>query len=405
MQKGSEKFDIVIVGAGVIGSVLALLASKLGYQVAVIDAVQETYPATNPERVIALSQGSAQLLQTWGVWPEMIQAGAGWIKDIYVAEPGCSARVDMSCDEISAEALGYVMEIRHILMPLHETIARDVRMICPAQVLALQQQAAGNTLIQIQTSNGLENIETQLLVGADGTNSEIRRLAKISTLGWDHNRTGIVASIQSALGHGNVAYECFRQEGPLALLPLADGRFSLVWSVAPRHGVALMNMEDAAFLQALEDEMGGEVLARVGALQHTSPRAAFPLELRVAKTFAQAGLLLVGNAAHTIHPIAGQGMNLGLRDVAILLEVLRANWAKSELSSPFLAQAYAERRRADMVAVALFTESTLHAFASPLLPTRWLRGVGLSLTQSVPALKQILLQQASGLGQQQRMKI
>jgi len=401
--KQLKHYDIAIVGAGVIGSALALQLSRSGYAVALIDALEEAFPATNPERVIALSEGSAQFLQSLGVWESILGLGAGWIKDIYVCEPGQPAVVDMSHTEINAEALGYVLEIRHVLKPLHDALVGHVDFICPARVSQIHKQES-HVQITLDSASGLQHLQEGLLVGADGTNSQIRNLAKMTTLGWDHNRLGIVASVASSQGHGDVAYECFREEGPLALLPLADGRFSLVWSVAPKHGVQLMDMSETEFLSALADEVGESVIKRIGSLERSSPRAVFPLELRIAKSFAQNGIVLVGNAAHTIHPIAGQGMNLGLRDVMVLADVLSKPRAKDKLNSPLLTDAYAERRRLDTAAVATFTEGTLHAFSSPLLPTKWLRGVGLSVTQSTPALKQILLQQASGLGQQQRMQ-
>lgn len=405
MSEGKQQkyYDIAIVGAGVIGSALALQLSRVGYAVALIDAVEEAFPASNPERVIALSEGSAQFLQSLGVWESILALGAGWIKDIYVCEPGRLAVVDMSHTEINTQALGYVLEIRHVLKPIHDALVGSVDFICPARVSHIQKYDDGMQ-ITLDSASGLQYLDVGLLVGADGTNSQIRRMAGITTRGWDHNRVGIVASITTACAHGDMAYECFRNEGPLALLPLADGRFSLVWSVAPKHGVCLMNMSDAEFLCALTDEVGGSVIQRIGCFESSSPRAVFPLELRISKSFAQNGVVLVGNAAHTIHPIAGQGMNLGLRDVKVLADILATPGAKNNLNSPLLGDSYAECRSLDTAAVAMFTEGTLHAFSSPLLPTTWLRNVGLRVTQSTPALKQILLQQASGLGQQRRIQ-
>jgi len=409
MAQKINKYDVVIVGAGVIGSALALRLAQLHYHVALLDMKSPLFEATDPERVIALSEGSSRYLKALGVWDAVLAHGAGHIKDIVVLEPDAETglngtnTMDMSHTEINADALGYVCEIRHVLQPIQQALEshvenNQVEMLCPATCLGFEHSETGVSLA-IQTEQGKQRIKAQLLVGADGTPSQIRKLAGIETFGWDHNRMGIVASITAEQGHGHVAYECFKAQGPLALLPLADDRFSLVWSVAPRDGVQLLRLDDQSFLDKLEQEVGQSVLERTGAFKGIGERASFPLELRLAKSFAQAGLALVGNAAHTIHPIAGQGMNLGLRDVAVLADVLQQDWAKENLSSSLVAQTYAERRRLDTLAVAGFTEGVLETFGSTIMPTRWLRGQGLNMMQTSPSLKQILLQQAAGLAQ------
>ncbi len=392
------EYDIVIVGAGVIGSALALHLSRLGYSIALLDIKQPSFEPTTPERVIALSEGSSRYLKFLGVWDDVVTPGVGLIKDIVVREPGSSGHVDMSHDEIAAAALGYVLEIRYVLQPLHQALEGKVDKLCPASCLAVESSDAGVS-VTVKNDQGTGTIEAALLVGADGTNSAVRQLLGISTLGWDHNRIGMVATLDVENGHADKAYECFRQEGPLALLPLANNKFSLVWSVAPRHGVELLKLDDKSFLQAIKNELDEDVLTRIGSLTATSKREIFPLELRVARSFANQGVVLVGNAAHTIHPIAGQGMNLGFRDVVVLADVLGRKWARNNLTSPLITQTYAERRRLDMMAVAGFTEGVLETFSSSIAPLRWLRSRGLHAVQSTPFLKQMLLQQAAGLGQ------
>ncbi|MDX8382933.1 MAG: FAD-dependent monooxygenase [Ghiorsea sp.] len=400
-----KSYDVVIVGAGAVGSALALHLSQLHYRIAIIDCQPPSYVSTNPERVIALSEGSARYMQKLGVWQDMIADGSGDIRFIHAFETGNTGHVDMSHQEIAAQALGYVLEIRQVVQPLHHAIAQseDIDFICPAQCVSIEKSASSLQL-NLQTEQGTQAIHTSLLIGADGTNSHIRNLAGITTAGWDHNRVGVVASIACQHGHGNMAYECFKHDGPLALLPLADGRFSLVWSVQPQHAVSLMHLNDQDFLTALQQAAGKQVTTKTGDFTSLGKRACFPLELRIAQSFGKSypnsgNIALVGNAAHTIHPIAGQGMNLGLRDVAVLADVLQQDWAKKALTSPMLVQTYAERRRLDTLAVAGFTETTLTTFAQKYAPMPWLRGQSLNLTQRSPSLKQILLQQAAGLGQ------
>lgn len=395
----NKTYDVMIVGAGVIGSALALTLSKQGYSIALLDMQRPSFKATNPERVIALNEGSKRYLDSLGVWQGIVQQGAGWIKHIAVREPDHVGAMDMTHTELKdAPALGYVLEIRHVLEPIQQQFPEHITTMYGVRCLGFSQDECGVAL-NIRTAEGEQVIQARLLVGADGTHSFVRHHAGIQTWGWNHNRMGIVASIQSEYGHGDTAYECFKEDGPLALLPLADGRFSLVWSVAPKMGVELLGLSDEGFMQTLQREIGQEVSQHIGGFVNIGKRASFPLELRIAKSFAQDRVLLVGNAAHTVHPIAGQGMNLGLRDVAVLCDVLQQDWVKQDLSKPLIGQTYAEHRRLDTMAVAGFTEGVLQAFSSSLLPQRWLRGQGLNAMQSHVGIKQQLLKQAAGMGQ------
>jgi len=398
-----KTYDIVIVGAGVIGAALALDLAKNGYTIALLDAQESSFEPSNPERVIALSEGSKCYLASLGVWDDIAANGTGWIQHIAVREPQNIGAVDMSHQELASDALGYVLEIRHVLAPIQQAFSDHITSMYGVQCLGFIQDEKG-VCLQIQDGNQQLEVQASLLIGADGTNSFIRQAAGIQTYGWDHNRLGIVASLACEHGHENTAYECFKEEGPLALLPLADDRFSLVWSVAPKTAVELLNLGDEGFLHILGNEVGDEIMAKLGRFTSIGKRASFPLELRVAKSFAQGRVLLAGNAAHTIHPIAGQGMNLGLRDVAVLVDILQQTWAKEDLNKPLIGQTYAERRRLDTWAVAGFTEGVLETFASSFLPQRWLRGQGLNAMQSTPVLKQFLLKQAAGIGQLEGLK-
>jgi len=400
----SKTYDVMIVGAGVIGSALALDLAKQGYSVALLDAHNPSFSLTNPERVIALNEGSKCYLDNLGAWQDIVAQGAGWIKHITVREPSNMGAVEMSHAELeNAQALGYVLEVRHVLAPIQQQFTDNITTLYGVRCLGFFQDEHGVTL-QLADDANVQTIHASLLVGADGTNSFVRQYAGIQTSGWDHNRIGIVASIQSELGHHDTAYECFKEGGPLALLPLADGRFSLVWSVAPKMGVELLGLSDDGFMRTLQREIGEEISQHVGEFVSLGKRASFPLELRIAKSFAQGRVLLAGNAAHTIHPIAGQGMNLGLRDVAVLGDVLRQDWAKQDLSKLLIGQTYAERRRLDTSAVVGFTEGVLQAFSSSLLPQRWLRGKGLDVVERMPVFKHLLLEQAAGVGQIKGLK-
>jgi len=397
-------FDVVIVGGGAVGATLALELERLDYRVAVIELHTPSFTSTNPERVIALNYGSRCHLERLGLWADVAAGGVGDIRHIVVTEPGNRGRVDLDAVD-SAHAmpdmqeLGYVVEMGKLLEPMYQRLqASSVELIAPASVVSFDVQAQ-QVSIQLRRGDQVSNITSALLVGADGTYSQIRCLAGIGVLGWDYNRFGLVASVACENGHGNTAHECFRASGPLAFLPLADNRFSIVWAATPGEATQLLGMDDEQFIAALEKAAGEATIHQIGAITSTSRRASFPLELTIAKTFSKSRLALVGNAAHTVHPVGGQGMNLGLRDVVALVEMLDGALAHRDPGQSIIMQGYAEKRRADVMAVAGFTESMVHAFGSTVPGVKCLRGMGLEKLPRAKSLSDLLLQQASGLGQ------
>jgi len=401
---GNTDFDVVIVGGGAIGATLALELDRLHYRVAVIELRQPSFSSTNPERVIALNYGSRCHLDSLGLWHDIASKGLGDIRHIVVTEPGNRGRVDLDAvdaanDSPGMHELGYVVEMGLLLEPMYQRLQdSDVELISPASVQNFEIQP-DQVNIQIRCGDKVSGMTTALLVGADGTNSQIRRQAGIDIFGWDYNRFGIVASVSCENGHGNTAYECFLTSGPLAFLPLADNRFSIVWAATPGEATQLLAMNDDQFITALQKAAGDSAMKLIGAITSTSRRASFPLELTVARKFSESRLALVGNAAHTVHPVAGQGMNLGLRDVVALVEMLDSDLAHSDPGQSIIMQGYAEKRRADVMAVAGFTESMVHAFGSSVPGMKWLRGVGLEKLPCAQSLSDLLLQQASGAGQ------
>lgn len=403
---GVLQFDIVIVGGGAVGATLALQLEQLNYRVAIIERFKPAFSSSSPERVIALNYGSRSHLDALGIWPGVAELGVGNIRNIIVTEPGNRGRVDLDAADGSSFApgmqeLGYVVEMGLLLKPIYELLENSsVELFCGATLNAYTANQSGVD-ITLRTGDQQTALKASLLVAADGTHSQIRQMAGIGLNGWDYNRFGLVASVTCEHGHNDTAHECFRKSGPLAFLPLADGRYSIVWAAAPAEASQLLAMSDESFISALQRAAGPATMDRIGAITATSPRATYPLELSIAKQFVDPRLALVGNAAHTIHPVAGQGMNLGFRDVQDLVTMLDSELAHSDPGQSIILQGYAEKRRADVLAVAGFTELMSHIFGSEVPGARWLRGLGLEKLPAAPSLSSLLLRQASGIGQMQ----
>ena len=396
MNQQQKDFDVVIVGGGVIGGVLALQLAQQGHRIAIIEALFHGMGKADPERVVALSHGSRCYLEELGLWQDVAAAGAGMIRHIEVREPNNHGLVQMDAAEAGVDALGYVVEIADVVRPIYAALEGKVTWFRPARVVSFEYKHDGVS-VSLSHDGETQNITASLLIGADGTHSQIRRMAGIGTHGWDHNRFGLVASVRCERGHGDTAYECFRSSGPLAFLPLSDDRFSIVWALAPQEAVRMMDLPDRMFLKRLQRAADESVLPRSGRFESLGKRACFPLELRIAKEYARSRIALVGNAAHTVHPVAGQGMNLGLRDVIDLVAVLDSSLAKKDAGNPLLLSAYAEKRRADILSVGGFTESMLASFGNDLDVMRLLRAQILGLMQTCKPLKDELLQHAAGL--------
>jgi ubiquinone biosynthesis UbiH/UbiF/VisC/COQ6 family hydroxylase len=404
MRQQSDAFDIIVVGGGAIGAALALELGRLGYRLAVIESRPPHFEPNDPERVIALTHGSRRHLESLGVWGDIAAAGYGRIGHVHVSEPGNRGQVDLDVADAPAgtpgiEALGYVLEMADVLRPMYQRLGETATLLCPAQVAAVDSDADA-VRVRLNMDGRERTLSARLLIAADGTASPVRRMCGIGTLGWDHNRFALVASPEAEKGHADVAYECFRPAGPLAFLPLADGRCSIVWTLAPREAAMLLQAPGPVFLKRLEREAGPAVLDRLGALAETGARALYPLELTLAERFASGRVILAGNAAHTLHPVAGQGMNLGLRDVADLADILGRSGG--DPGAAIGLEAYAQRRWLDVARVVGFTESLAAIFGGEAPVLKWARGWGLQGLQAASPLRELLVRQAAGIAPMRR---
>jgi len=398
--KVHKTYDIVIAGGGLAGASLAISAVGTGLAVAVVEAhAVDAFPASQPERVIALSHGSRCHLESLGAWDAIEEFGVAAIRQVRIAEPGNCGEVKMSQAHADIDALGYVVQNAHILSALYAVMPPEVAMLASTRVDSLEV-ADGAVHVNVVRNNQEEHISCRLLVGADGSGSQIRRLCGIGSRGWDHNRFGLVASVRPNLPHRNIAHECFRASGPLAFLPLNDTHYSIVWTLTPRDASRIMAMDDVDFLCELEAAAGPDMCKHLGGLIQTGPRALFPFEFRMATSITAPRTVLIGNAAHTLHPVAGQGLNLGLRDVSVLADALRKAVAgKRDVGFAMVLEEYRQRRMADNLAVAAFTEGLNAIFSNDFLPAKLARGAGLLGMQYQSSARDWLMRRTAGMAQ------
>ncbi len=389
-------FDLLVVGGGMVGASLARSVSGLGLRVAVVEAFAlegDSQPSFD-DRVIALSWGSRLILQGIGVWTAMARA-AEPIRRIHISDRGHFGFTHLDHAQEGVEALGYVVTARAMGEVLQQDLADQsgVAFICPAKLTAFTIEP-DRVQVDLRQGDVAKTYSTRLLVAADGGDSQVRRLLSIALREREYGQTAIIANLTASQQHGGVAYERFTDSGPLAMLPMTEGRISMVWTARDDEVESLMALDDEDFLQGLQRRFG----YRLGRLETIGRRFAYPLRLRQAAEQVRSRVALIGNAAHTIHPVTGQGFNLGLRDVAVLADLIRdAAHAQQDLGDMALLKHYADWRRRDQQAVAWITDSLARLFANPLGPLRLARNLGLLGLDGLPSLKHLVARQFMGI--------
>ncbi|CAM3235395.1 2-octaprenyl-6-methoxyphenol hydroxylase [Paracoccus aminovorans] len=389
-------FDIVIAGGGLNGPALALALADAGLRVAVVDARPADARAGEAfdGRAYALALASQRLLAALGLWSELAP-NAQEIRKVAASQgvagdgPGPFG-LHFDSAEIEEGRLGYMLEDRFLYRALLGAMAGRVTHLSGTAVL---DQAVEDAGIRVALSDG-RSLDARLLVGADGRQSGVAQRAGIRRTGHDYGQIALVAAVDHDLPHQGVAHQFFMPGGPLAILPLPGNRSSIVWSEPEDSARAIMALPDEQFLAVLRPRFGDFL----GAIRLAGPRFSYPLNLTLAQRYAAPRVALVGDAAHGVHPIAGQGLNLGLRDVAALAEVLVAAHRRGEDigTDPVLAR-YQDWRRPDATALALGMDgvNALFSNANPLL--RAARELGMGAVNAVPALRRGFMRQAAGL--------
>ena len=392
-MKSRARLDVAVAGGGVVGAACALALARAGLQVALVEArPAPRWLAERPDlRVFALAPDNAALLDALGVWPQVLRARAQPYRKMRVWDAGGGDELAFDAAALARSELGWIVENGLLVDRLWAAlVAAGVRVHCPARVQALEQDAAG---VRLQLDDGTR-LEARVAVAADGGASELRRLAGLDVDAHDYGQRGVVAFIETADPHQETAWQRFLPTGPLALLPFTQGRSSIVWTLPEAEAARVLALDDAAFAVALTDASA----ARLGRAVPVSARAAFPLRRQLVRQQVAGRVLVLGDAAHVVHPLAGQGVNLGLRDVAALrTEVESAQARRVDWASAHRLQRWARRRRSDNTVSAYAFEgiNRLYSNADPLAVLA--RGPLLGLAGKLPPLTRALWRHAAGV--------
>jgi 2-octaprenyl-6-methoxyphenol hydroxylase len=389
-------YDIVIVGGGMVGASLAIALGSTPLRVAVLEAVpfrSDRQPSYD-DRAIALAYGTRRIFEGMGLWGAL-QTEATPIHAIHISDRGHFGFTRLDCREEGVAALGYVAVSRAMGAVLAERLQQlsNVDVLCPAAVSNVVT-GGDHAEVTAECDGVTRRLTARLVVAADGATSQVRKWLGIDAQRWDYGQTAVITNITPQRPHHNRAFERFTDSGPLALLPMSGNRCSVVWTVRSARAEQVMALDDAAFLRALQERFGG----RLGSFLRVGARRAYPLQLVRAHEHVRPRLALIGNAAHTLHPVAGQGFNLGLRDVAVLAEVLSdASMNSRDIGSLEVLQNYAKWRRQDHMKMIAFTDGLARMFANPLAPVRAVRNAGMLAVDLLPPLKHVLTRHTMGL--------
>ncbi|MBV4414514.1 2-octaprenyl-6-methoxyphenyl hydroxylase [Enterobacteriaceae bacterium YMB-R22] len=387
--------SVIIAGGGMNGATLALALAHFSGGRLPVHLIEATQPSSERHpgfdaRAIALAQGTCQQLASIGVWPALADCATA-INTVHVSDRGHAGFVTIDAGDYQTNALGQVVELHDVGLRLFDLLrcAPGVTLHCPQRVMRSNRTAEG---VSVTLDNG-ETLSGALLVAADGSRSPLATQCGIDWHKEDYGQVAVIANISTALPHGGRAWERFTAEGPLAILPMSGGRCSLVWCRAAEKRDEVMSWHEARFCNELQRVFGW----RLGRITHAGVRSAYPLALTRASHSITHRLALVGNAAQTLHPIAGQGFNLGMRDVMTLAETVAAGWLRGQDvgSRPVLA-AYQARRRPDRAATVGVTDGLVRLFANRWAPLVVGRGVGLAAMDHLTPARDALARRTLG---------
>lgn len=392
-ENSSTSYDVIIVGAGLVGMSMALALARAGLNAVLLEKnnINTQFEATFDGRVSAIALGSKHILNNIGAW-EFMQDHAEPILDIRVTDGATPFFLHYDHSEVGDAPFGYIVENRYIRHALFQAASqlKNITLIDNFTIKALSQTAYNATI----TGARGEILQASLVIAADGRISQARDLAGIDTIGWDYGQTAIVCTIEHSLPHHGLAQERFFPIGPFAVLPMTGNRSSLVW-VEPNDRVQIyLGLPEEEFVQEIKERVG----SYLGDIRTVGGRFSYPLSLLHAKKYHAERVAIIGDAAHGIHPIAGQGVNLGFRDVAALSELIAKQHALGlDIGAEDVLENYASLRKFDNISMIAITDLLNRLFSNNILPFRAARDIGLWTIGKLPAVKRMFMKHAMGV--------
>ena len=401
----SKHYDIVIAGGGMIGTSLAIALAPLGLRVAMVEAIPRKAAAqpSFDDRSTALSRSTQRMFEAMGLWPRIVAASTP-IRRIHVSDQGRFGFSHIDSEEQEVEALGYVVINRVLGAVLQDALdnLESVDVICPARITAVELAPVGATAVLDLAEGKQQTLSCDLLIAADGASSAVREMMGITAQKSSYGQRAVIGNLLPEKDIENVAYERFTRHGPLAVLPIADDRAAFVWTVFEDDAERVMALGDDAFLAELQQQFG----FRLGTFSKVGKRASYPLVLSKALRLTATRSVLIGNSAHGLHPVSAQGFNLGMRDVAAMVDCIAdaSIWSKSPGRSDSdpaaiaaMLERYASWRRADQKKLVRFTDGLVKLFGSERQPLRVLRNIAMLGFDLVPGVRSVFAKHTMGL--------
>ncbi len=379
--------DVIIVGGGLTGGTLAIAIAEKGLNVALIDSIDPRIPLTPDGRSFGLSRSSYNVLSKLDLWPE----DSTPIKQIHISEEMRPQHMEYE-DDKNESPLGYVIDSAQLKSMIQQKLSsfKNIQLIAPSSVQRLEQN---ETSVMVETADG-KTFTAPLCVAADGRSSDIRKWAQIPVVSWDYDQKAIICNIAHSLPHENQAFEHFLPSGPLAFVPRSGQESGLAWSIESAKADVLMSLSEDEFSKEVQAHFG----SALGELTLTSKRWCYPLNLCLPKKIISTRLALVGDAAHAFHPVSAQGLNVGLRDVAALAELLRDAYSLGlDLGSTSLLERYQRWRRKDILSMSLLTDGLVRLFSNKSQTLARGRSLGFGLAKNVKPIKKLITRHAMGL--------
>ncbi|MGA1622384.1 MAG: FAD-dependent hydroxylase [Synechocystis sp.] len=388
-----ETFDVAIAGGGIVGLVLAAALRQSGLKIAVIEALPKEQALQKPQ-AYAISLLSGKILAGLGVW-DKIKTQIGHFDHIQISDNDYAGKVPFAKEEVNETALGHVAEHPVILQALETCVEQcpSITWFRPATLETLQTEGSHQHLTLLQGDTQIQ-IQTRLLIGADGARSRTRSLAGIQTKGWKYWQSCVAFTLKHQAPRNTTAFERFCDTGPMGILPLPGDRVQIVWTMPHAQAQQLADLPVADFKQELQQRIG----TFLGEVELTNPRRLFPVQLMQSDRYIQPRLALIGDAAHCCHPVGGQGLNLGIRDAAAIAEViLTAHQQGEDLGSLTVLKRYENWRKPENWVILGFTDLLNRFFSSHWLPVIALRRLGLEMLRHIAPVKKLALRLMTGL--------